>query len=315
MRRWPLSAALLVILYGSGGQSQSVEPSGGSKQQGPLSQAPVPPKDSDFVGAETCETCHSEIVKQFGTNPHSRLALLHGGKGVTCESCHGPGKLHVDGGGDVSKIFQFTQASAEQIDATCLGCHAAAHPNFEQSTHGEAGLSCTSCHSVHSFANEASLLRVSQPKLCYTCHTDVQPAFAQPFHHKVDEGLMRCSDCHDPHGTFQDKQLQSTADDNEICTKCHAETAGPFVFEHPVVKAEGCTTCHSPHGSANPRLLTVSNVNTLCLQCHSGTNMSAFPNAVSETGGPVHNQAAQYVPCTNCHSQIHGSNATYNFFR
>jgi len=44
-------------------------------------------------------------------------------------------------------------------------------------------------------------------------------------------------------------------------------------------------------------------------------NLKAFPNAVSEQGGPVHNQAAQYTPCTNCHSQIHGSNATYNFFR
>ncbi len=87
---------------------------------------------------------------------------------------------------------------------------------------------------------------------------------------------MKCSDCHDPHGTFQDKQLKSTPDQNAVCTKCHTETAGPFVYEHPVIKTEGCTTCHSPHGSPNARLLNVGNVNTLCLQCHSETNMGAF---------------------------------------
>ncbi len=29
---------------------------------------------------------------------------MHGGKGVTCERCHGPGKQHAEGG-DVTLIF------------------------------------------------------------------------------------------------------------------------------------------------------------------------------------------------------------------
>jgi predicted CXXCH cytochrome family protein len=80
------------------------------------------------------------------------------------------------------------------------------------------------------------------------------------------------------------------------------------VYEHPVVKVEGCTSCHTPHGSQNARLLNVSNVNTLCLQCHSVTNMSAFPHATPPTG-PAHSQVSTEVACTNCHTQIHGSNA------
>ena len=59
---------------------------------------------SNYVGAEACATCHEDQVKGFG-NPHSKLALDHGGKGVTCEGCHGPGKAHVDSGGEASKIF------------------------------------------------------------------------------------------------------------------------------------------------------------------------------------------------------------------
>ncbi|QMV19893.1 DmsE family decaheme c-type cytochrome [Granulicella sp. 5B5] len=313
MKRFLVCVALIALipcLWETG----SVDAASGKKQRATLTQKMAAPNSADFVGSETCATCHADVANRFSTNPHSRLALMHNGKGATCESCHGPGKAHVDSGGDITKIFRFSQASAQQIDATCLGCHEGAHPDFERSPHGKAGLSCTSCHSVHSFASEASLLKVSQPTLCYTCHTDVKPAFAQPFHHKVDEGLMQCSDCHDPHGTFEDKQLKSTPDQNAVCTKCHTETAGPFVYEHPVIKTEGCTTCHSPHGSPNARLLNVSNINTLCLQCHSGTNMGAFPHAVSPTG-PVHNQAAQYVACTNCHTQIHGSNASPQFFK
>src|SRR6185437_9555026 len=193
-------------------------------------------KADDQIGSEVCETCHAEVVKKFSDNPHSKLALMHEGKGVTCESCHGSGKEHVESGGDPTKIFQFSTASAKVADEKCLTCHAGEHPNFERSAHGEAGIGCESCHSVHKFKSEEHLLKDSQTKLCYTCHTDIKPAFAQPFHHKVDEGLLSCSDCHNPHGTFKQKQLRSSVDGDAVCVKCHTETAGPFVYEHPPIK-------------------------------------------------------------------------------
>jgi len=307
-------ASVLLVCFGFFGslplalsQTQPTAPAGNASSQ----------TASSYVGSDTCKSCHEAVYNGFENTPHWKTTLdTHGeASHQGCEACHGPGADHVAGGGDKTKIFLFANASSKEINQRCLACHAETHPNFERSPHSNAKVGCTDCHSVHKFASEANLLKVSQPQLCYSCHTDVKPAFAQPFHHKVDEGLMTCSDCHDSHGTFQGKMSRTTADQNAICTKCHTETAGPFVFEHPVIKAEGCTTCHSPHGSPNARLLNVSNVNTLCLQCHSQINLSAFPNAVSEQGGPVHNQATQYVACTNCHSQIHGSNATYNFFR
>ena len=313
MKRSLLSVALIAIALPCLWRAELVDAASKNKQEVASQKAAAAPS-SDYVGSEICEPCHGEVSKNFGKNPHSRIALMHGGTAATCESCHGSGKAHVESGGDVTKILQLSKASPKQIDDTCLGCHESAHPNFERSAHGKAGVSCTSCHSVHSFGNEEGLLKVSQPKLCYTCHTDIRPLFAQPFHHKVDEGLLNCSDCHDPHGTFQPKQLRSTADQNIICTKCHVEKMGPFVYEHPPVKTEGCTICHSPHGSPNNRLLNVTNVNTLCLQCHSALNPTAFPHAISPSG-PNHNQAAQLVACTNCHARIHGSNASSVFFR
>jgi DmsE family decaheme c-type cytochrome len=265
------------------------------------------PNSADFVGSDVCATCHAEIAKKFGDNPHAKLAMKNHGTGATCESCHGPGKAHVEGGGDVTKIKQLGKLSQKDVDATCLGCHAGTHPNFLRSPHARAGVGCTSCHSIHAGDTEAQLLKASQPKLCFQCHTDVKPAFDMPFHHKVNEGLVKCSDCHDVHGTFGNNNIRSTADQNAICTKCHMENRGPFVYEHPAVKAEGCLGCHTPHGSQNARLLNVPNINQLCNQCHSPVSASTMHSM--NTGSP------DRPPCITCHTMIHGSNINPAFIR
>jgi DmsE family decaheme c-type cytochrome len=261
---------------------------------------------SKFVGSETCATCHEEVAKGFAGNPHTKIAEMHGKSGVTCEGCHGAGKDHVDGGGDTTKIFNPAKASAKEVDEKCLTCHQGQHPNFERSAHAKADVSCLGCHDIHS-SKEEHLLKAKQPTLCYQCHADVKPSFNMPFHHKVNEGLVGCSDCHNPHGTFGNSNLKSTADQNAVCTKCHTETRGPFVFEHAAVKAEGCLGCHTPHGSQNARLLNMPNINGLCNQCHS-------PVANSTVHGLDAGSASQ-TPCVSCHTMIHGSNVSQAFIR
>jgi len=214
-------------------------------------------------------------------------------------------------------------------EATCAGCHDGIAKGFEENPHtkmtlmhGNApGVTCEnchgagqahvegggiSCHSVHQ-SKEEKLLKASQPKLCFQCHSDTKPAFNMPFHHKVIEGLITCSDCHDVHGTFLANNVKSTADQNAICTKCHTETRGPFVYEHVAVRAEGCLGCHTPHGSQNPRLLNMPAINPLCNQCHSGV-----------AANTVHGMSAgssEVITCTNCHTYIHGSNMNAAFIR
>jgi DmsE family decaheme c-type cytochrome len=278
----------------------------------PPQDKPAPakaPATSDFVGAETCATCHAEVAAGFASNPHAKMAQMHGGAGVTCENCHGAGRAHVEGGGDITKIFNPAKVSAKEVDEKCLTCHQGKHPNFERSAHGEGNVSCIGCHATHASKTEP-LLKAAQPTLCYQCHTDIKPQFSMPFHHKVNEGLVQCSDCHDPHGSFEKKGLKSATQQDAVCVKCHTEVAGPYVYEHAAVKTEGCTACHTPHGGPNPRLLNRANVNTICLQCHSPSmNFSTFT-----PGGPSHNQAAQYQSCTICHTSIHGSNVSDVFF-
>jgi DmsE family decaheme c-type cytochrome len=306
MKRLLLCVALGIALPGlwNAGVARAASQPG---QQASAPQTPPSATATGYVGSDTCITCHSEIGKNFANNPHSKLALEHSGKGITCESCHGPGQAHVEGGGDITKIFLPSKASAKETNATCEGCHAGVHPNFDRSPHAKAGLSCISCHSVHAPQTEQALLKLPQPALCFTCHTDVKGAFNMPFHHPVLEGTVKCSDCHDVHGTFQRTQLKSTADQNVICVKCHTDVRGPFVYEHAVVKGEGCVACHTPHGSQNARLLNMPTINTLCNQCHS---------AVS--GDSIHGMNAgsqELAPCTSCHTMIHGSNVNAAFIR
>jgi DmsE family decaheme c-type cytochrome len=253
------------------------------------------------VGAESCRSCHEEIYKTgFERTPHFQTTRK-GGMG--CESCHGPGAEHVAGGGDVSKIIRFERLSREEASARCLECHGEEMEgsHFTSSEHAHAGVGCTDCNSPHHAKGQQFLLVANQPGLCYSCHATVKADFGKPFHHRVNESLVKCTDCHDAHGTTTEKAARSSPEGDVACFKCHADKQGPFVFEHLPVKTEGCQACHTPHGSTNPRFLRVSQVNLMCLQCHTLPTQSPI--------GPAHNQSQKYQACTMCHPAIHGSNA------
>jgi DmsE family decaheme c-type cytochrome len=277
----------------------------------PPAQAPAP--SGGYVGAEACKICHEDLFDGFEKSPHFKTTLdTHGGPSHQgCEGCHGPGAAHADNPGDPKNIFSFKTASPKTINERCLTCHVSGKEqmDFARSVHNKNNVSCLDCHSSHHSKDSEFLLVKKQPELCYTCHAAQKPQFAMPFHHRVNEGLIKCDDCHNPHGTVQAKQVRTSAVQDAVCYTCHAEKRGPFVFEHQSVKIEGCQACHTPHGSPNMHLLKVSNVNLLCLSCHT-------PSAENAPGAPsFHNQAAQYQACTLCHSQIHGSNFDHTFFK
>lgn len=310
--------------------------------QGPYSVKTTPAKpvqdaSGDYVGTEVCQACHEEQYKGFSMTQHAKLSDDKSWKGKVqgCESCHGPGRLHVEGDGDKTKIVSFKNKSPKEISEACLVCHAGKeeHNNFRRGEHWRNDVGCTDCHSAHPTEpiadKQASItfprshtelkpgiatlkmLKASDPQLCMGCHTETKHQFNLPFHHKVLEGAMKCSDCHNPHGGFETKQTRLATGADAACMKCHADKQGPFTFEHAPVKTEGCSACHTPHGSANPRMLTTSRVAQLCLTCHS----VAHDVGAIEPAGPQHNLNAQYASCTNCHVKIHGSRTSPVFFR
>ena len=248
--------------------------------------------------------------KHFAGTPHA--ALLKGSQ-HGCQGCHGPAQAHVEGGGDPTKIIRFESLTPAETAAICTKCHQSSleTQNFSKSGHLASGVSCTTCHSPHGSKDVNFLLVKPQTDLCYGCHSAQRAQFARPYRHRIDIGLIQCSDCHNPHGTEAGHQVRAAAGQFAVCTKCHTDTMGPFVFEHAPVKTdESCLSCHTPHGSTNPRLLQVNNVNFLCLRCHT-------PNVNGAASGvpSFHNQNSKYQACTLCHTQIHGSNFDPFFFR
>ena len=297
-------------------------------------------KPEDYIGSESCKACHEQQFVNFSKTKHGKLAESHSWKGETqgCETCHGPGKLHVEGGGDKARIIAFSSLSPKQISDKCLQCHAGKeeHSNYRRGEHYRNDVACTSCHSPHGevvFAAGATqpsseryltrkvpdadlttplkMLRATEPQLCLQCHSEMKAQFSMPFHHRVPEGAMKCSDCHNPHGGFESKQTRVATGADQACLKCHADKQGPFVFEHAPAKVEGCTICHSPHGSNNASMLKRNQVRQLCIECHSNTGVIGITNTPN-----FHNQAtARFQNCTTCHVKIHGSNVNQFFFR
>jgi DmsE family decaheme c-type cytochrome len=312
-----VSGLLLVLgllLVPTQAQAQESAPSkGDTKPPSAVSAAAQNPSPATYVGSESCKTCHADIYNGWEKSPHWKLTFKEGGIAKHgCEDCHGAAASHVADPTDTSKLFLFEKATPKEIDSRCLGCHAGGtqHMNAINSEHAKNEVSCVSCHSPHHGKDSDFMLVKSQPELCYSCHLAKKAEFDMPFHHRVNEGLVQCTDCHNPHGTVRPKQVRTSSSQDQVCFTCHTDKQGPFVFEHQPVKIDGCQSCHLVHGGPNPHMLKLSNVNLLCLQCHTASSFSGAPGAPS-----FHNQASFFQSCVLCHSQVHGSNFDPTFFK
>ncbi len=270
----------------------------------------VQPDSSNSVDPPVCATCHKEVVAGVADDPHSKRTPIDSGKAVTCESCHGPGKAHARDG-NTNLIFDPATATAEAVSEKCKACHGGTHADFERSAHGRANLSCIACHTIHPPSATKHLLKMEQPQLCFRCHNDVKPQFSMLLHHKVEEKLIECTDCHPAHDTLERNARHSSARQFIMCTKCHTPVAGPFVYMHAVIEAEGCTSCHFSHGGPNRKLLIETDLNKICLQCH----LPPSTPGVGLPAVPEHIQSAQSPTCISCHSSIHGSNTSDVFLK
>jgi predicted CXXCH cytochrome family protein len=330
------ASALLVVVWLVTGSISRTLGSSITETHDQITERAIGAADDNYVGSETCSACHDAQFKSVSGTKHGKLHTVSSWKGkvVGCESCHGPGKEHAESG-DPTKIISFKNMNAKATSETCLACHAGkqSHNNFRRSEHWRNDVGCTDCHTAHgpsplngkpgsiTFTEdttrqkpnhaETAMLKSSEPQLCMSCHNETRAQFTKPFHHKVLEGTMNCSDCHNAHGGFETKQTKLGVGADAACIKCHSNKQGPFVFEHGPLKLEGCTACHTPHGSSNPKMLKRPQIRQLCFECHTGISEELAPGVPSR-----HNQAAmRETQCTVCHSAIHGSNSSRLLFR
>ncbi len=251
---------------------------------------------------EECATCHEDVVAAFGKTVHGRTFEAGEHKSANCLSCHAGAQEHAESGGEKKPV---SLKKGEHAADACLSCHEGrGQAHWQGSAHQLAGVKCASCHDVHKNygGTPAQKSAVGGPgkitQKCLECHGGQRAALHQRSSHPMRDGQMECTSCHNPHGTTGEKLLKQ-ATVNEVCYTCHQNLRGPFLWEHSPVR-EDCLTCHKTHGSNYPKLLKARTAQ-LCQSCHQQGRHQTIPGVANS----IWNSNSS---CTNCHSQVHGSN-------
>jgi DmsE family decaheme c-type cytochrome len=331
----PTVSALLVLLAAfawlptaTAQTAAAPAPAGAASAPVPAASAPAQPVGAGTQysekGADTCLGCHDEEADTatfttaaiFKTR-HAHRANKHspfGAGGLQCEACHGPGARHsVKGGSSSAKKRTINSLKSDSFlpvaerNAACLQCHEnRSRTGWHVAAHERGGLACTDCHKLH-VERDAVLTKADQPEVCFNCHKKQRADFQKASTHPVRFGLMACADCHSPHGSPSAAMLIKPTL-NQTCYSCHADKRGPLLWEHAPV-SEDCSLCHTSHGSVRSGLLNKSPP-LLCQQCHSqAAHPSLARTGAALPGGGAGGQIFLLAgSCTNCHSQVHGSN-------
>jgi len=180
-----------------------------------------------FVGNRTCAECHTNICRIFPGSAHARIHLedpqTAGETG--CESCHGPGSLHVAAGGGRARFI----VNPGKDPAPCFECHRPVEAEFHLPQHHplvEKKINCAQCHDPHGsdiFKPASGLAMARLNDACSNCHREQTRPFVFE-HPALREG---CTACHNAHGSINAKLL--TQRDVNLCLRCHAQVQGPSV--------------------------------------------------------------------------------------
>src|SRR5215470_4361063 len=95
-------------------------------------QPPPEAPPESYIGAQLCRACHPAIAATFAQTKMGRLFLnapRNAKERHACETCHGPGKAHMDAGGGRGKggLVTFARNDPTPVavrNAICLDCHA-----------------------------------------------------------------------------------------------------------------------------------------------------------------------------------------------
>ncbi|MFM7842798.1 MAG: multiheme c-type cytochrome [Planctomycetota bacterium] len=243
-----------------------------------------------------CADCHStNLQKNFDVASgiyHTTFSEID----VSCESCHGPGSLHVQLASARSLFWDrklgygLAPLKAEPNDHeihACAPCHARRRQLAAGTRPGD------NFYDAYSH----SLLEPT------TYHADGQIQdevyeFGSFTQSKMYHKNIRCSNCHDPHSA----KLKHPG--NQLCTSCHAHSAGKYdgpSHHHHEPNSSGaqCVNCHMPethymdvdprrdHSLRVPRPGMSVELGTpnACTQCHLQVDKSVAKLPESKRAG------------------------------
>ena len=200
---------------------------------------------------QTCQQCHGSQIEVAFDSVAKRYDTRFTTLAINCESCHGPGRRHVE------------LARSGKIDANAdIGMRALSTLTKDQSLEV-----CFQCHAVKAAIEPGYLpgkrlqshFALKLPQLLDTIYfADGRTrVFAYQEGHLSSDcylnGSMTCVDCHDPHSQryrdINDAPLPGRFDDGQ-CLDCHASKAEPLerhTRHRPASPGSRCVSCHMPY--------------------------------------------------------------------
>lgn len=282
-----------------------------------------------ILGAATqfsnCQNCHgSQILVQYEPAT-ARYVTRYQTLQINCESCHGPGRRHVElmqreEAAQLSDIGMKPLAALAKDESlqVCLQCHATKDAMQTDYLPGK--------NFDDYYAMKFPILG-STP---YLADGRVR-AFAYQENHLYSacylNGSMTCVDCHDPHSqSYRDvwgKPLVGRFADAQ-CTSCHASKARA-VEQHTFHRANSsgslCVSCHMPylqHQAVGNKLRFARSdhsipiprpafdaqlgVENACSKCHREQTVAALQKQVEKWYGkikPHHTQVENFLRAEN----------------
>jgi predicted CXXCH cytochrome family protein len=243
-----------------------------------------------------CARCHSTNLQKNYDGETDSYHTEYSSINVSCETCHGPGKLHIEYiQGDDYKNGRKTAGSF--LD---LGKKSGQLAEINSCTPCHARVTEISPHHVHS----TELMDNYIPEIPTTEHyfadgqaNDEDFNYASFAQSKMFRQGVKCSNCHEPH------TAKMLFPGNQLCLQCHKKTYdNPAHTFHPVGSAGAeCRNCHMPgkfymgndfrydHTFRVPRpdLSVKFGTPNACINCHKEKTNQWAAQAVLKWYGPV----------------------------
>jgi predicted CXXCH cytochrome family protein len=259
---------------------------------------------SEYAGSDACKTCHSDEYDAWKSSKHAGIFEPPSDSPpkcrgchttqmnapdqtlkedyVGCEACHGPGKAHIDHGGDAEKIV-----SSQSADI-CGRCHSG-HQSDDSGWMEEyrPGTKLSDVPGLKLISVDPGKLPPSvsdiHPSLTYNMWLvsghGKEASRGIQINGKDWTGPISCVACHSPHSS--DHPFQMVMKPEDLCAECH--------FQREVQKGSGakgieetrslhtpspCYACHMTEGNHLMRVLRPDDPNLVesrtdsCSDCH-----------------------------------------------
>ena len=235
----------LPVAYDVGRREWFATTESGTPHTAATMSAPLDWKDWRYTFNTACRGCH---VSQFSSGYDAATDTYHTTwtePGINCETCHGPGRAHVQASRnahegkppeDLRIIRIGHDFSAAQTNALCAACHAKAVPITSGLTPGDR------------FSDHFDLVTYESPDY-YPDGRDLGENYTYGSWSRspcVRSGQLDCMHCHTSSGRYK---FSEAAQANDACLPCHAPiVADAAGHSHHAAGGTGslCISCHMP---------------------------------------------------------------------